>query len=154
MIHFLRWGVVSTSPNHQAGGPPLVGCPRLLKKFYILSTQCLYMFRVNPTTTTSTVSLNIIKWPVLATEMLVLLLELGNKSWNAVHINLKSVLNKVTLSHFLSEYSGFSLVNTSPAVRHTHFHLSTNLLTTTSTRKFSTLRTQCSFGYLESWKRK
>jgi hypothetical protein len=27
---FLRWGVVSTMPNSQAGGPPLVGCPRLL----------------------------------------------------------------------------------------------------------------------------
>jgi hypothetical protein len=25
---FLRWGVVSTSPNPQAGGPPLVGCVR------------------------------------------------------------------------------------------------------------------------------
>jgi hypothetical protein len=30
MIHFLRWGVVSTSPNPQAGGPPFVGCPWLL----------------------------------------------------------------------------------------------------------------------------
>jgi hypothetical protein len=30
IINFLRWGVVSTSPNPQAGGPPLVGCPRLL----------------------------------------------------------------------------------------------------------------------------
>jgi hypothetical protein len=29
---FVRWGVVSTSPNPQAGGPPLVGCPRLLIK--------------------------------------------------------------------------------------------------------------------------
>jgi len=27
---FLRWGVVSTSPNPQAGGPHIVGCPRLL----------------------------------------------------------------------------------------------------------------------------
>src|SRR5215475_2352293 len=27
---FSRGGVVSTSPNPQAGGPPLVGCPRLL----------------------------------------------------------------------------------------------------------------------------
>ena len=25
---FLRWGVVSTSPNPQTGVPPLVGCPR------------------------------------------------------------------------------------------------------------------------------
>jgi len=27
---FLRWGVVSTSPNPQPGGPSLVSCPRLL----------------------------------------------------------------------------------------------------------------------------
>ena len=27
MVMFLRWGVVSTSPNPQAGGPPIVGCP-------------------------------------------------------------------------------------------------------------------------------
>jgi len=26
--YFLWWGVVSISPNLQAGGPPLVGCPR------------------------------------------------------------------------------------------------------------------------------
>jgi hypothetical protein len=30
---FLRRGVVSTSPNPQAGGPPHVGCPRLLIQF-------------------------------------------------------------------------------------------------------------------------
>jgi hypothetical protein len=30
---FSREGVVSTSPNPQAGGPPLVGCPRLLIQF-------------------------------------------------------------------------------------------------------------------------
>ena len=30
---FLRTEVVSTSPNPQAGGPPLVGCPRLLIQF-------------------------------------------------------------------------------------------------------------------------
>jgi hypothetical protein len=30
---FLRRGVVSTSPNPQAGGAPLVGCPRLLIQF-------------------------------------------------------------------------------------------------------------------------
>ena len=29
MINFLRWGVVRPSPNPQAGGPSLVGCPRL-----------------------------------------------------------------------------------------------------------------------------
>jgi hypothetical protein len=36
MIKFLRWGVVSISPNPQAGRPPLIGCPRLLIQ-YILS---------------------------------------------------------------------------------------------------------------------
>jgi hypothetical protein len=30
---FLRWGVVSPTPNPQAGGPPLVGCPRLLIQY-------------------------------------------------------------------------------------------------------------------------
>ena len=30
---FLQGGVVSTSPDPQAGGPPLVGCPRLLIQF-------------------------------------------------------------------------------------------------------------------------
>jgi hypothetical protein len=30
---FLRRGVVSTSPNPQVGGPPFVGCPRLLIQF-------------------------------------------------------------------------------------------------------------------------
>jgi hypothetical protein len=30
---FYRGGVVSTSPNPQAGGPPLVSCPRLLIQF-------------------------------------------------------------------------------------------------------------------------
>jgi hypothetical protein len=34
--NFLRWGVVSPTPNPQAGGPPFVGCPRLLIQ-YILS---------------------------------------------------------------------------------------------------------------------
>jgi hypothetical protein len=28
--YFLRRGVVNTSPNFQAGGPPLVGCPDCL----------------------------------------------------------------------------------------------------------------------------
>jgi hypothetical protein len=32
VVKFSRWGVVSTSPNPQAGGPPLVGCPRLLSQ--------------------------------------------------------------------------------------------------------------------------
>jgi hypothetical protein len=30
---FLRWGVVSPTPNPQDGGPPLVGCPRLLIQY-------------------------------------------------------------------------------------------------------------------------
>jgi hypothetical protein len=30
---FSRWGVVSPSPKSQAGGPPLVGCPRLLIQY-------------------------------------------------------------------------------------------------------------------------
>jgi len=30
---FLRWGVVCTSPNPQAGGPLLVCCPRLLIRY-------------------------------------------------------------------------------------------------------------------------
>jgi hypothetical protein len=30
---FLRWGVVSPTPNPTAGGPPLVGCPRLLIQY-------------------------------------------------------------------------------------------------------------------------
>jgi hypothetical protein len=33
IIFFLRWGVVSTSPNPQAGGPPPVGCPRMLIQY-------------------------------------------------------------------------------------------------------------------------
>ena len=32
-ISVLQGGVVSTSPNPQPGGPPLVGCPRLLIQF-------------------------------------------------------------------------------------------------------------------------
>ena len=32
-MNVLEGGVVSTSPNPQAGGPPLVGCPRLLIQF-------------------------------------------------------------------------------------------------------------------------
>ena len=32
-INVLQGGVVSTSPNPQAGGPPLFGCPRLLIQF-------------------------------------------------------------------------------------------------------------------------
>jgi len=32
-MNFLQGGVVTTSPNPQAGGPPLVVCPRLLIQF-------------------------------------------------------------------------------------------------------------------------
>ena len=32
-MNVLQGGVASTSPNPQAGGPPLVGCPRLLIQF-------------------------------------------------------------------------------------------------------------------------
>ena len=38
---FLRRGVVSTSPNPQAGGPPFVGCPRLLIQFIFTFTYLL-----------------------------------------------------------------------------------------------------------------
>ena len=31
--HFLRWGVISTSPNPQAGWPTIVGCPRPLIQY-------------------------------------------------------------------------------------------------------------------------
>jgi hypothetical protein len=33
IMNDLQGGVVSTSPNPQAGGPPLVGCPRLLIQY-------------------------------------------------------------------------------------------------------------------------
>ena len=33
-VKLLWWGVVSTSPNLQAGGPPLVRCLRLLRKIF------------------------------------------------------------------------------------------------------------------------
>jgi len=32
-MNVLQGGLVSTSPNPQAGGPPLLGCPRLLIQF-------------------------------------------------------------------------------------------------------------------------
>jgi hypothetical protein len=32
-LFILRWGVVSPTPNLQAGGPPFVGCPRLLIQY-------------------------------------------------------------------------------------------------------------------------
>ena len=33
MVKVARWGVVRTSSNHQAGVPPIVGCPRLLIEY-------------------------------------------------------------------------------------------------------------------------
>ena len=33
IIKLLRWGVVTTSPNPQAGEPPLVGCPQLFIQY-------------------------------------------------------------------------------------------------------------------------
>jgi hypothetical protein len=30
VFNFLQWGIVSTSPNRQAGGPSFVGCPQLV----------------------------------------------------------------------------------------------------------------------------
>ena len=41
MINFLRWGVVSTSPNYQAGGPHLVACLRLLIQYIRSYPPCL-----------------------------------------------------------------------------------------------------------------
>jgi hypothetical protein len=31
--HFLLWGVVAPRPTPQVGGPPIVGCPRLLIRY-------------------------------------------------------------------------------------------------------------------------
>jgi len=45
--YFQRQGVVSTSPNFQAGGPPLVGCPRLLIQ-YIPSSYPPYLPQPTP----------------------------------------------------------------------------------------------------------
>ena len=39
--HDYAWGVVSTLPNPQAGGPPLVGCPRLLIQYIRSYPPCL-----------------------------------------------------------------------------------------------------------------
>ena len=47
IINFLRWGVVSTSPNHQAGGPPLVGCSWLLIQ-YIRKYICRQFLHPQP----------------------------------------------------------------------------------------------------------
>jgi len=42
-VKFLRWRTAITSPNKQAGGPPLVGCPRLL-------IQCIRSYPPHPET--------------------------------------------------------------------------------------------------------
>jgi hypothetical protein len=41
MLVFLRWGVGSSPHNHQAGGPHLVGCLRIIIKCTCSSTQYL-----------------------------------------------------------------------------------------------------------------
>ena len=46
---FLRWGVVSASPNTQAEGPPLVGCPRLLIQY--IRSYAPYLEAVPPPAT-------------------------------------------------------------------------------------------------------
>jgi hypothetical protein len=38
---FLRWGVISALPKPEAGGPPLVGCPRLLIQYIRSYPSCL-----------------------------------------------------------------------------------------------------------------
>jgi hypothetical protein len=45
--YVLRWGVVSTLPIHQAGGPPRVGCPRLLVQ-YIRSYAPYWRLSLHP----------------------------------------------------------------------------------------------------------
>jgi hypothetical protein len=48
VINFLEWGVVSTSPNPQIRGPPLVGCPRLLIQYirsYPRLSKCLCLLK-------------------------------------------------------------------------------------------------------------
>jgi hypothetical protein len=49
IFNFLRWGVVSTSPNTQAGIPPPVGCPRLLIKY--IRSYSAYLKAVPPSAT-------------------------------------------------------------------------------------------------------
>jgi len=43
-VYVLGWGVVSTSPNPQAGGPPLVGCPQLLIQYMRSYPPCCRPF--------------------------------------------------------------------------------------------------------------
>ena len=49
MGEFIRRGVVSTSPNPQSAGPPLVGCPRLLIQY--IRSQPPYLKNVSPYST-------------------------------------------------------------------------------------------------------
>ena len=44
VVLFLRWGVVSTSPNTQGGGAPLVGCPWLLIRYIRTTIHILRPF--------------------------------------------------------------------------------------------------------------
>ena len=50
-VKFLWWGVVSTSPNLQAEGPSLVGCPRLLIQY--ICSYLPYLEAVRPSGTLS-----------------------------------------------------------------------------------------------------
>jgi hypothetical protein len=49
MFKFLRWGAVSTFPKSQAGGSPLVGCPRLLFQYIRSFSSYLEAFRTSAT---------------------------------------------------------------------------------------------------------
>jgi hypothetical protein len=46
---FLWWGVVSPLPNPQAGGPPLVGCSRLLVQYIHSYPKYLYLVKKKST---------------------------------------------------------------------------------------------------------
>ena len=48
IVKFLRWGVLSNSPNLQAGGPPLAVCPRLYIRIY--PAYCRPLLRQQPET--------------------------------------------------------------------------------------------------------
>jgi hypothetical protein len=49
IVQFLRWGVVSTSSNPPARGPPFVGCPRLHIQY--IRSYPAYLEAVSPSTT-------------------------------------------------------------------------------------------------------
>jgi hypothetical protein len=59
LLSFLRWALVSPTPNHQAGGPPLVGCPRLLIQYvrsyptYTEAASSIPKLRTRPNTVTT-----------------------------------------------------------------------------------------------------